>query len=135
MTRIHQGIDLVEISRFREILERNSQFIQDIFTEQEKSYCLSMKEPYRHLAGRFAAKESYLKALGTGLSGSGIDHILKEIEIVPMGSGKPQISVSGWAEKVTMRKKIRQCSVSISHTANYAVATVILAEDDEGRHA
>jgi holo-[acyl-carrier protein] synthase len=130
MTKIHQGIDIVEIARFQEVLERNSQFIQDIFTEQERSYCQSMKEPYRHFAGRFAAKESYLKALGTGLSGSGIDHVLKEIEVVPTASGKPQISVSGWAEKITKKKKTSQCSVSISHAANYAVATVILVENE-----
>jgi holo-[acyl-carrier protein] synthase len=130
MKKIHQGIDIVEIPRFREVLERNSQFIQDIFTEQERSYCHSMKESCRHFAGRFAAKESYLKALGTGLSGSGIDHVLREIEVVPKASGKPQISVSGWARKITKKKKISQCSVSISHTANHAVATVILVENE-----
>jgi holo-[acyl-carrier protein] synthase len=128
--KIHQGVDLVEIPRFKEVFERSDQFPQDIFTEQERSYCQSMKEPYRHFAGRFAAKESYLKALGTGLSRSGIDHILKEIEVIPAASGKPQISVSGWAEKITRRRKISQCSVSISHTGDYAIATVSLVEND-----
>jgi len=126
MIQIRQGIDLVEISKFREILHRHSQFIFDIFTERERAYCESMKDPYPHLAGRFAAKESYLKALGTGISGPGINSIFQEIEVIPAASGKPEVSVSGWAEKIAKRKRISQCSLSISHTLHYAVATVIL---------
>ena len=126
MTRIQQGVDIVEISKFKDILLRHSQFVIDMFTEQERLYCQSRRDPYPHLAGRFAAKESYLKALGTGLWGRGIDHIFQEIEIIPEASGKPRISVSGWAAKVAKRRKIRQCSVSISHTSDYAVATVLL---------
>ncbi len=126
MMKIHQGVDIVEISKLKKILLRNSQFIEDIFTEQERSYCQSMKDPYPHFAGRFAAKESYVKALGTGISGSGIDHILQEIEVVPTASGKPEISVNGWAARMTKKRKITQCSVSISHTTHYAMAAVIL---------
>jgi holo-[acyl-carrier protein] synthase len=100
--------------------------VTDIFTEQERAYCQSMKDPYLHFAGRFAAKESYLKALGTGLSGSGVDHMFQEIEVAATASGRPEITVSGWTEKMAKRKKIRQTSVSISHAAHYAVATVIL---------
>ena len=126
MIQIRQGVDLVEISKFREILQRHSQFISDIFTERERTYCESMKDPYPHLAGRFAAKESYLKALGAGISGSGIDSIFQEIEVIRTASGKPEVSVSGWAEKIAKKRKITQCSLSISHTLHYAVATVIL---------
>jgi len=126
MIQILQGVDLVEISKFKEILQRHSQFVFDIFTEQERAYCESKKNPYPHLAGRFAAKESYLKALGTGISASGIDSIFREIEVIPAASGKPGISVRGWAEKISKRRKISQCSLSISHTLHYAVATVIL---------
>jgi holo-[acyl-carrier protein] synthase len=126
MIQIRQGVDIVEISKFKEILLRNSRFVMDIFTEQERAYCESMKSPYLHLAGRFAAKESYMKALGTGISGPGIDSIFQEIEVVPASSGKPEISVRGWAEKIAKKRKISQCSVSISHTSHYAVATVIL---------
>jgi holo-[acyl-carrier protein] synthase len=132
MMRIHQGVDIVDIPRFKEILQRNSQFVTDIFTEQERVYCQSRRDPYVHLAGRFAAKESYLKALGTGFGGSGIPHMFQEIEVVPEASGRPRISVSGWAAKISKRKKIRQCSVSISHASDYAVATVLLI-GSEGR--
>lgn len=126
MTRIQQGIDVVWISRFKEILLRHRPFVIDVFTEPERLYCQSRRDPYVHFAGRFAAKESYLKALGTGLLGPGIDHIFQEIEIVPEASGKPGISVSGWAAKIARRKKISQCNLSISHTSDYAVAMVVL---------
>jgi holo-[acyl-carrier protein] synthase len=126
MTRIHQGIDIVEISKFKDILLRNSRFVADIFTERERQYCQSRRDPTLHFAGRFAAKESFLKALGTGISGQGIDHAFQEIEVLPAASGKPRISVSGWAAKIAKKKKIRQSSVSISHASSYAVAAVIL---------
>ena len=126
MITIQQGIDLVELSKFKEILRRNSEFALEIFTERERAYCGSMKDPAIHLAGRFAAKESYAKALGTGFSGIGIDHLFQEIEVISSPSGKPEISVRGWAAKVAKKRKIRQSSVSISHTAHYAVASVIL---------
>ena len=129
MIQIRQGVDIVEISKFTEIVLRNSRFVEEIFTEQERGYCESRKDPYLHLAGRFAAKESYLKALGTGISGPGIDSIFHEIEVIPTASGKPEITVRGWAEKLAKKRKIRQCSVSISHTSLYAVATVILVGD------
>lgn len=124
--KLYQGVDIVDISRFREVTLRNRDFIADVFTEREREYCRSMKDPYRHFAGRFAAKESCLKALGIGLSGTGIDHVLQEIEVTSGPSGKPEITVTGWAAKITEKRKIGQSSVSISHASNFAVATVIL---------
>ncbi|HXX58587.1 MAG TPA: holo-ACP synthase [Thermodesulfovibrionales bacterium] len=126
MIRLYQGVDIVEISKFKGILLRHDAFLRDIFTDQERAYCESRKRPYIHFAGRFAAKESCLKALGTGFSGPGIDHTFKEIEVIPDASGKPRLSLSGWAEKISKRRKIDQWTVSISHSADYAVATVIL---------
>ncbi len=126
MIRIYQGVDIVEITKFRDVLLRNEDFVPEIFTEKERAYCQARKDPFLHFAGRFAAKESYLKALGTGMSGSGIDHIFQEIEVIPDVSGKPRLSVSGWAEKITKKRKIHQSSVSIAHSADYTVATVIL---------
>jgi len=126
MIRLYQGVDIVEISKLKDIILRNDAFIREIFTDRERVYCESMKKPYIHFAGRFAAKESCLKALGTGLSGIGIDHIFQEIEVVPDASGKPHISVSGWAEKISKLRRVYQLDVSISHCTDYAVATVIL---------
>ena len=132
MIRIHQGVDLVEISKFEGVVKRNRRFLLDLFTEQERTYCQSLKDPILHFAGRFAAKEACAKALGTGFSGSGIDHLFQEIEVVSRPSGKPEISLNGWAAKIAGRKKIDQASVSISHTSGYAVASVILLENGSG---
>lgn len=127
MMQIYQGVDLVGVAKFKEIFQRNKDFISDIFTEAEREYCLSKKDPYTHFAGRFAAKEACIKALGIGLSGAGIDHTFQDIEVTSHSSGKPLISVNGWAAKVAAKKGINQLTVSISHSSDYAVATVILA--------
>ena len=90
-------------------------------------------DPYVHLAGRFAAKEACLKALGTGLSGSGIDGALREIEVTSERSGRPVLSVSGWAGKIGRRKKVDQYTVSISHSGDFAIASVILASKKQDK--
>ncbi len=128
--RIYQGVDIVEISKFRKVALNNGSFAADIFTERERDYCESKKDPYVHLAGRFAAKEASLKALGLGMSGTGIDNTFREIEITPGSSGKPVLSFTGWTEKISRKKGINQLTVSISHSENYAVATVILTGED-----
>ena len=71
MIRILQGIDIVQVSKMKRILLTRPELAAEIFTESERKYCFSRPDPYVHLAGRFAAKEACLKALGTGLSGRG----------------------------------------------------------------
>ena len=127
MTKIYQGVDIVEVSKFKKIFHGRKALISDIFSEREQEYCLSRQDPYLHFAGRFAAKEASLKALGIGMSGSGIDNALREIEVQNSSSGRPLLLLSGWTKKVSSRKGITQLTVSISHTGNYAVATVILS--------
>ncbi len=126
MTRILHGIDIVPISKIRKILLARPEFALEIFTDTEREYCFSRPNPYIHLAGRFAAKEACLKALGTGLAAGGIDGALHEIEIVSEKSGRPALHLSGWTEKIGRRKKVCECAVSISHSGDFAVASVIL---------
>ena len=126
MMKVLQGIDIVDISKLKRIIQKNKTFISDIFTEKEREYCESRKDPYIHFAGRFAAKESFVKAIGTGFSGIGIDHLFQEIEVLPSPSGKPELRVTGWADKLAKKKRISQWTVSISHASDYAVASVIL---------
>ncbi len=126
MIRIFQGIDLVPVAKIRNIIEKRRGFADEVFTGREREYCLSRPDPYIHFAGRFAAKEACLKALGTGLSGTGIDGALLEIEVVPDNCGRPVLSLSGWTARVGSRKKIGNATVSISHSADYAVASVIM---------
>jgi holo-[acyl-carrier protein] synthase len=126
MTRVYLGVDIVEIDKFGEILTRHEDFLTDVFTPKEREYCQARRDPQVHLAGHFAAKESYLKALGTGLSGIGVAPALGEIEITHQRSGRPRIAVSGWVARLTERRGIRQSTVSISHAAHYAIAAVVL---------
>ena len=129
MIHIHQGIDIVDIAHFRNVAARNAAFLADIFTEGEREYCLSQKNADLHFAGRFAAKEACLKALGLGLSSAGMAHSLQEIEITRRPSGRPELSLSGWTATVSRRKGICQHTVSISHTDSAAVASVVMVAD------
>lgn len=128
--KIYQGVDIVEVSKFRKVFHRHRDLVRDIFTEKEIGYCESKKDPYLHFAGRFAVKEAGLKALGVGMSGTGIDHAFREIETLPGASGKPRLSFSGWTKKISGKRGINQFTVSISHSSGYAVATVILTGPD-----
>lgn len=131
MIQIHQGVDIVDIARFRDVASRNAELLADIFTEGEREYCSSQKNADLHFAGRFAAKEACLKALGLGLSSAGMGHSLQEIEITRHASGRPALSLSGWAASVSRRKGIYQQTVSISHTDSAAVASVVLVADNK----
>lgn len=123
--RILQGVDLVELAKFREVFSRHPSLALDLFTEDERSYCGSRRDPCLHFAGRFAAKEAALKALGIGIA-AGIDHALQEVEISRAESGKPGLNLRGWVANVSRRLRVHEATVSISHSGEYAVATVIL---------
>lgn len=127
MIRILQGIDLVTVDKIRKVMSAHAAFAEEIFTAREREYCRSMPDPYVHFAGRFAAKEACVKALGTGLSGIGIDAAFGEIEVRAEKSGKPVLVLTGWMAKIGQKKHIYQNSVSISHSGDYAVASVIFA--------
>ncbi|MDR3569694.1 MAG: holo-ACP synthase [Syntrophobacteraceae bacterium] len=132
MMHILQGIDIVQISKMERVLLASPGLAAEIFTDAERQYCFSMPKPHLHLAGRFAAKEACLKALGIGLSGEGIDGALREVEVVAEGSGKPDLRVKGRVQAAGRRKKVYQYTVSISHSGDFAVASVILAAGQTG---
>jgi holo-[acyl-carrier protein] synthase len=124
--QLYQGIDLVEMSKFRTVFAGRAALVEDIFTEQERQYCYAYEDPLLHLAARFACKEAAIKALGIGVCGSGIGHIFQEIEVLSSDSGKPGISFRGWTAKISKKRGVNQTTVSISHAGNYCVASVIL---------
>ena len=126
MIHIYQGVDIVEIPKLGKMLQKNRSFLEDVFTEKEREYCLSHKNHLVHLAGRFAAKEACMKALGTGLAPGSGGQALQDIEIVNHPSGRPELSLKGWVARISKKKQIIQKTVSISHSGDYAVATVIL---------
>ncbi|HEY6874418.1 MAG TPA: holo-[acyl-carrier-protein] synthase [Geobacteraceae bacterium] len=118
------GIDIVDISRFeRFVAENNVSLFQRLFTAAEMDYCAAKKRSAQHYALRFAAKEAFLKALGTGLR-EGVSW--RDMEVVHDSYGKPALRLSGGAESLFTDKGLGKCFLSLSHDANCAVASVIL---------
>ena len=128
--RILHGVDLVQIPRFQEVFSHHPSFALDFFTDAERSYCQSRRNPHLHFAGRFAAKEAALKALGIGIT-TWIDHTFREIEVSRTEFGKPTLNLHGWPARWSKALRLSQTTVSISHSADYVVATVILVSGRE----
>ncbi len=135
MTRIYQGMDIVDLAGFEKVWKRHERFTQDIFSEQERAHCLSRPDPLRHFAGRFAAKEAAIKALGLRAGASGFLQGFSDVEVVSAKSGKPSLHFSGWAARVATKRRIVQRTVSITHSGNFAAATVILVAESGKSHA
>lgn len=118
------GIDIAEIVRFeRFVSENNSALLERLFTPRERQYCSARKLAGQHYALRFAAKEAFLKALGTGLR-NGISWL--EMEVVHDELGKPMLELCGHAAEHFTSMGGSRCHLSLSHDAGCAVAMVIL---------
>jgi holo-[acyl-carrier protein] synthase len=118
------GIDIVDIPRFRAVLERQQErFIRRVFTAAEQEYCRGFRDPAPHYAARFAAKEALFKALGTGWS-QGVKWT--DGEVVRQKDAPPTLLLHDEAERIGVRLGSRAAHVSLSHSDNSAVAIVIL---------
>jgi holo-[acyl-carrier protein] synthase len=118
------GIDLIEIQRIRDVHARHQErFIDRILTAAEKEYVLKHADPGARLAGRWAAKEAALKALGTGLA-EGLSW--REIEIFPDLRGKPALFLHGKALQRAKELEAAVFHVTITHSNELAMAQVIL---------
>ena len=123
MTLIGIGTDLVECLRIAQMIERHGElFITRVFTQHEFDYCSTRKAATQHYAGRFAAKEAILKAMGSGWA-PGISW--RDIEIRNDGGGKPRVALAGGARQVCERLGIAEMQISISHTRTHALAFAI----------
>jgi holo-[acyl-carrier protein] synthase len=123
MEIIAHGIDLVDFPRIEEMVNRHSdRFLDRVFTANEQAYASANKNGVEKLAGRFAAKEAVLKLLGTGWRGK---IAWTDIEVVNTATGQPQIKLSGEVKKIADKLGITQISVSITHTANFAIASAV----------
>ena len=117
------GVDIVKIKKIKKTIERwGKHFSEKIFTPEELTYCQKKKPPFQHLAGRFAAKEAFLKALGRA-ERSGIRW--KEIQINRKEGGQPFYQLQGSAKCLVEREKIRPF-LTISHAGDYAIAHCLL---------
>ena len=117
------GTDIVEIVRIGEMIERHGElFLQRVYTDQEVAYCQKRASSYQHFAGRWAAKEAVLKALGTGWA-KGI--AWRDIEVVSLASGQPRVNVYGAVKELSESAGIGGYLLSISHCRSHATATAV----------
>jgi holo-[acyl-carrier protein] synthase len=118
------GVDLVKISRIQRALETfGERFQEKVFTDRERSYCLSKARPTRYWAMRFAAKEAFSKAIGLGMR-HGIRW--KDIEVTSDSFGKPELVLHGRAKEICRDAGIKNSFLTLTDEDGYAVAVVIL---------
>ncbi|MDP6125752.1 MAG: holo-ACP synthase [Candidatus Latescibacteria bacterium] len=127
MSSVHGiGVDLVDVGRIRQSIEEfGERFLHRVFTESERTYCDARARRFEHYAGRFAAKEAVLKALGTGWNHQ--THFL-EVEIIPADGGPPGVQLG---ERMESLLPAGGCHwlLSISHTEDTAMAQAMLVSD------
>ena len=118
------GLDLVDVERMRQFHERwGLEGLLRVFTTAEIDYCTRMADPAPSLAARFAAKEAFYKAVGTGW---GVGGALDEVEVRRGPTGDPDLAVSGQAASTLARTRAYQLHLTLTHTAATAAAVVIL---------
>lgn len=120
---IAHGIDLVDCPRIEQMIERHGErFVNRIFTAAEQAYAKSSRNEVEKLSGRFAVKEAVLKLIGTGWRGK---IAWTDIEVINNAAGQPEVTIRGEVKRIADELGIEQISVSITHTANFAIASAI----------
>lgn len=117
------GTDLFDVSRMKTKIEQQPDLIEALFNRTEIEYCEQFKNRVERYAGKYAAKEALMKALGTGWR-DGIT--FKDVTIVHDELGKPDIHLTGKAKEIAEEMNVTNILVSISHTKELANAIVIL---------
>jgi holo-[acyl-carrier protein] synthase len=121
---VGSGIDLIEIERIQHSVDRfGERFLNRVYTAGEQAYCLRKRFAAESFAARFAAKEAGAKALGTGIS-QGVNWL--EIEVVREPSGRPTLRFHGRAAERALRMGVARAAVSLTHTKDLAMASVVL---------
>ena len=123
---IGTGIDMVEIGRIQQSLDRyGRRFLDRVYTPAEQAYCMGKRKAAESLAARFAAKEAGAKALGTGIS-RGVNWL--EIEVTREPGGRPTLRFHGRAAAVAEHMGIARSALSLTHTGDLAMASVLLED-------
>jgi len=129
MDIIAHGIDLVDCPRIEEMIKRHGErFINRVFTAAEQAYAEKNKDKVEKLAGRFAAKEAILKLMGTGWRGK---IAWTDIEILNNAAGQPEVTLTGEVKNLAYKLGIKHISVSITHTANFVIASAVALTEKE----
>jgi holo-[acyl-carrier protein] synthase len=123
------GIDIIEIDRIRESVEKfGDHFLNKIYTQKELDYCLKKKYKYQHLAARFAAKEAVYKALATGWDA---EVSWQHIEISNEPNGMPIVTLQGKLKKFLSEHK--ELKISMSHSRDYVACMAIIYKNDSDK--
>ena len=117
------GIDLIEVDRVAIKISKETGFRELVFSKKEIAYCEKKANKFEHYAARFAAKEAFFKAIGTGW---GKDTAFNEIEITNNKDGKPEIFFLGKTATTIGEMTLGKISVSLSHIKTMATAVVII---------
>ena len=119
------GIDMIEVDRVAAKISKESGFRELVFSKKEIDYCEAMTNKFQHYAARFAAKEAFFKALGTGwLSGTAFN----EVEISHDDKGKPILMLLGETAGVIAAMNLGVFSVSLTHLKTVASAVVVIEQ-------
>lgn len=122
---IYTGIDIIEIDRVAQVFsDHPDRFVARVFTPAEAAYCRG-RAP--QLASRFAAKEAVMKALGTGIRGIP----WKSIEVTRKRGSPPEIKLHGPAEARARRMGVKRIAISLSHSKQFATASVVMEASDD----
>ena len=120
------GVDIAEVPRIQAAIERRGEpFLRRVFTPAEIEYCERFKNKFERYAGRFAAKEAAMKALGTGWS-RGVRWV--DLGVVREQSGRPTMALAGEAARIAAQLGVKRISLSITHTEAQALAQVIFED-------
>ncbi len=115
------GVDIIEVSRIQKSIEDYGiRFTTKVFTDREIEYCSDKPNPFQHYAARFAAKEAFSKATGTGWNN---DFSWREVEVLNEETGKPRLCLDGTSLENFGDKRI---FLSLSHSGDYVAAVVIV---------
>ena len=117
------GIDIVEVERIAEKIGKEQGFRELVFSANEIKYCEAATHKYEHYAARFAAKEAFFKAVGTGWTNG---TAFNEIEIANDEMGKPKLILLGTTAATLKDKNIGAISVSLAHVKSMATAVVVI---------
>ena len=115
------GIDIVDIARLKNVIDRTPRFLKRVFTAQELDYCFKKKDPYPSLAARFAAREAVRKLDNAFIKGIRFH----DTEVIVDTEGKPQIRLHGAARQRAREVNINNLAISLSHSREQAIAVVI----------
>jgi holo-[acyl-carrier protein] synthase len=123
------GCDIIEIDRVRGVFERQGErFLARVFTDEERAYCLAMKDPHKHLAARFAAKEAVAKAFTTGI---GAELGWKSVSVYHGLRHAPHVHLDAQGAALLARVGATSIMLTLSHTDTMAMAVAALVRGEE----